>query len=782
MFKSLLTILTLLFIIDVRAQSNLPKTGRYQILDQNPATNLHLNQDSTFQIVTLDGKYRIEGNGIKFTSNSSVSSSDFLMKIEEGQSKDSIDLVLDKMFTYGYDHNYIALQSSTDGTIKFENIINLIKKEFGEEYYFLDQDYVVRIPKTANIYVVKHPDDESTRATKFTIPEKASKVYLSISTIDTSSMNLVGKINSEGNLTLFTEEEQEIISFVHESNLGQELAKYLSPITMEADSLGFDIDEIDEIESEENEDYYEEYAAETAGYEEQAFTVSRYTSHAEAMEALKSDPKKMLVIFYDPKNKEERFNKFLSQYENSMNSNMYGEYNSEYDKCIFLYTTKPIPGVVEKSNKSRFLMQNNLGAIFYNSVGGIKDHENIFYSFDYYDSEFERASINAKANLLAKQKFDPIVILDLFTELHTISTAYNLEPVIAYSEEVSSDDAAQAVVEMIQNENQFLSTHTYLFDTQIINHESLTQIEIPYATLTEIYAQLIAYHRTNKIASFQLSTIIAEELKNEGYSSKIIPSFQKVFTETDYAGIEYLLENELALSDLCAKDQQEREQSEEYSYNFMSDYNCNFSNFLSYLISYQYNYTDSNSVRANLEILKRMAAKANKYSNMSHYFNIGSQNSEIAPLQPSFYEEYDLFITEILNKNPSIIETLDEILDELHAGQSNHQYSQWDDFKYEFATLANNIAWNTVITLSTNLELNQKALNWSIVSNKVAKNNYYFLDTLAQLYYKNGQKELAIAKETEAIELARKNEDEEYALMFEEVLQKMKNGSYGMTL
>jgi hypothetical protein len=211
----------------------------------------------------------------------------------------------------------------------------------------------------------------------------------------------------------------------------------------------------------------------------------------------------------------------------------------------------------------------------------------------------------------------------------------------------------------------------------------------------------------------------------------------------------------------------------------MTDYDCKFANFISYWFSYGYTYKDSNMLSNNLKILKRLAEKGDYYSNMVQYFTISAQNNHLVPLQPAFFEEYDAFLSNIKNKNTSIIETLDEYLTEMRNGSSLHQYAEWHGFKFEFANLANSIAWD-VVEHSNNPQLIQKALEWSQLSNKIEKNNYYCLDTLAQLYYKNGQKELAISTEIEAIALARKNEDEENAVQFEEVLQKMKTNTYGI--
>ncbi|MNL88933.1 hypothetical protein D3C87_2189610 [compost metagenome] len=60
----------------------------------------------------------------------------------------------------------------------------------------------------------------------------------------------------------------------------------------------------------------------------------------------------------------------------------------------------------------------------------------------------------------------------------------------------------------------------------------------------------------------------------------------------------------------------------------------------------------------------------------------------------------------------------------------------------------------------------------------ISKNNPYYLDTLAQLYYKDGQKDKAIATQTLAVKYLNDTVEEEIASEIKEVLAKMQNGTY----
>ena len=71
----------------------------------------------------------------------------------------------------------------------------------------------------------------------------------------------------------------------------------------------------------------------------------------------------------------------------------------------------------------------------------------------------------------------------------------------------------------------------------------------------------------------------------------------------------------------------------------------------------------------------------------------------------------------------------------------------------------------------------KKAIKWSESSLRIEKNNAYYLDTLAQLYYKNGEKQKAISTQEQALKQASEI-DETTKQDMQNVLEKMKNGTY----
>jgi len=93
--------------------------------------------------------------------------------------------------------------------------------------------------------------------------------------------------------------------------------------------------------------------------------------------------------------------------------------------------------------------------------------------------------------------------------------------------------------------------------------------------------------------------------------------------------------------------------------------------------------------------------------------------------------------------------------------------------------MANNVSWYVVDNKISAPEKIKKAIEWSEMSLKLARNNSYYMDTLAQLYYKNGDKQKAISIQEDAIKYFKDIDTNPDTLNeMKNVLQKMKNGTY----
>ena len=108
---------------------------------------------------------------------------------------------------------------------------------------------------------------------------------------------------------------------------------------------------------------------------------------------------------------------------------------------------------------------------------------------------------------------------------------------------------------------------------------------------------------------------------------------------------------------------------------------------------------------------------------------------------------------------------------------SDYSYNGWNAFKEYHSNLSNSAAWSIVLK-PANSNFLKSAISWSEYSLVVTKNNPYYLDTLAQLYYKDDQKDKAIATQTLAVKYLTAEVEQETATEIKETLTKMQNGTY----
>jgi tetratricopeptide (TPR) repeat protein len=130
----------------------------------------------------------------------------------------------------------------------------------------------------------------------------------------------------------------------------------------------------------------------------------------------------------------------------------------------------------------------------------------------------------------------------------------------------------------------------------------------------------------------------------------------------------------------------------------------------------------------------------------------------------SFYEN---FVSRFDTKN---------IVESLNNYYENNYELNWYNLKNDFSTMANNVSWYVVDNKISDPAKIKKAIEWSEMSLKLSRNNSYYMDTLAQLYYKNGDKQKAILTQEDAIKNYKDAEVNPDTLTeMKNVLEKMKS-------
>ena len=91
------------------------------------------------------------------------------------------------------------------------------------------------------------------------------------------------------------------------------------------------------------------------------------------------------------------------------------------------------------------------------------------------------------------------------------------------------------------------------------------------------------------------------------------------------------------------------------------------------------------------------------------------------------------------------------------------------------AYFINECAWN-VFQRSNNKDELRSATSWIRHIFQIEPNNFYYVDTYANLLYKVGRIDEAIFWEEKSLKIATDEKSEDYMKMFQEVIVKMKKG------
>ena len=133
-----------------------------------------------------------------------------------------------------------------------------------------------------------------------------------------------------------------------------------------------------------------------------------------------------------------------------------------------------------------------------------------------------------------------------------------------------------------------------------------------------------------------------------------------------------------------------------------------------------------------------------------------------------------------MRSSNSIIKTNGNSIEQLDAAYvQDHKNEDWTTYKTNFASFANDNAW--YIVENSNLHTKntlEKAIKWSECSLQIEKNNGYYLDTLAQLYYRNGATQKGIETQEKAIANFVKDNDPETYEKMTITLDQMKKRTY----
>ncbi|PIF30137.1 hypothetical protein CLU81_0541 [Flavobacterium sp. 9] len=267
--------------------------------------------------------------------------------------------------------------------------------------------------------------------------------------------------------------------------------------------------------------------------------------------------------------------------------------------------------------------------------------------------------------------------------------------------------------------------------------------------VVRIWKELIESHQKDTTLNKDLVVAILNEINNDGFYRRFFNK-DRVLDKTDFLAIDYLLKHYDAI---------EKMKPEFLEREGMQLFYGSLSSKISYVLrerSFPLEYSEQGKVKevGIYAVYKKMMAMGKmNFECYRDYFEILNRGSDSSIDDLTFLKEFKSYFNSYLS-----------------TGKEKQN-------PVNYANLANSAAW-LVVLKATNSSFIKDAITWSEYSLIIEKNNLYYLDTLAQLYYKNGQKQKAIRTQTLAVNFLDANVDRKTASEMRETLNKMQNDNY----
>lgn len=756
----------------VYSQQPILEPGIYRSNVKGQKIMLKVFEDNNYEMSFLYGKYTVENDVISFKNNSSGESA-FKIKINEAPFSSTFKVKLQTEFMMYFGNNvYVGTQKEDNAIIEFKSLEEYLSKK-SNTFQRRQKEVNFDVEKTKYLYFVENNfQNKGATISKFQIDSNANELEVTYEP-SINILELKGTIDPETKKLSISEGfgRKPLFSFEKDGTAETPKVDAIKPlqVVVEKDWLkntGLEV-EVDTTA------FFGEREASKYTYKHTPFK-----NYQEAIKSIEKTATKFLVLVVDDaKNGEKSYDEFIKQNEIQISRNMHNGYNAKNDRFSFYFATDKEKALLESlkiKDKTALVFLNSTGEMVYHTKATLDENSELF---DTYYSVYDEVSIaNAKLRLdkiVANKKTTLPDLKKAFFDIAQTKKSdndYDIEAVADSTAVEVVEDYDTAVVDTtaaIAMDDEYEGNYLHVKDP-----ENLYKFKTSKLIIMDKWKLISDFYLKNNTYDEDFIELCRKELNDKGFTFKLFDE-KKQLSDLDFKILDYLYKN----FDLIQKSSKMPNPIEDEYEEPQYDQSDNKSNLTSSLSSFfQNRLADSKDLdketKAKLINYYKSFLKLSGYNLMdfeSYLLKIDQSN----PTDKSFYfSEFDDFYQTISSKNVSLIETLNEMYSE-----RKNNFVNWSDFKSTFARLSNNVAWKVVETKVTDINAIQKAIKWSEGSLKVVKNNAYYLDTLAQLYYKNNERERAIATEQKAIDaitdkLGSQLND------YKEVLEKMKNGTY----
>ncbi|SHM93813.1 hypothetical protein [Flavobacterium chilense] len=728
------------------SQTGTIEKGTYISGNKGQKIKLNLLEDNKYELVFYSGEYKVKGDSLIFANkDKSESGFDLSFLVDKKAKKIKIKFLDPSYYSF-----YIGTQKGNE-TVQYQRVSD-IKTKVDPEWLKTDLEF--DIEKTDFLYLVYEDYNGQSNVFKYALPKDVSEVAVSYEPALLTDLKIAGLFDRKTNELKISEQSgRDPLVFVNEKDVKPEKTSKVKPLENQT-VLNWTYPGKEPFITE---DFGSGVAADTTAIAPPAtdayvskqidFKLKIEDNLKNALTATKMAKTKFLAVAFEDKNPSAKtdFDAFVKNQETQISYSMYDTYNPQYDLFNYYLTTaddKKWLKTNKITNSPSVLVLNGNGDILATAKSNLTDKQ---YQFGYYDGVYKKLQradglLTFDKTIKNKKTSDTDLIM-AFNKIAVLEIPYD------YETDATSTDVTST-------EFKFVNT-------------TLDKKEV-----AQIWKKLIEAHQKDTKPNMYLVETILKEIKNQGFT-KQIDNEDRILNDTDFLSIDYFLKHSDAIEE------------NRLAFNSTEGETHTLGNVISEISSalQQNSYVVQNKApeavnQAKIaELYKKIIAsgKAN-FELYRSYFNLG-QIEDKNGSDISFLKEFDTYFNSNLgSKTGNPIERLDAIYSSLDSN-SDFAYDGWNAFKEYHSNLCNSVAW-TVVLKAENSDFIKRAITWSEYSLVITKNNPYYLDTLAQLYYKDGQKDKAIQTQTLAVKYLNADVEEETAGEIRATLNKMQNGMY----
>lgn len=728
------------------SQTKTIEKGTYISTNKGQKIKLNLLEDNKYELVFYTGEYKIKGDSLLFFQKEKAESA-FNVVFNKDKKSDKVKIKFTDPSYYAF---YIGTQNGSE-PVQYQKITD-IKTKVDPEWKEIDVEF--EIDRADYLYFVYEGYETESQISKFALPKDVSEVIVKYELDVLGDLNLAGFLDRKTNELKVSEQGgKNPLVFVSEKDAKPEnTTSKVIPLKNEKVANWT----YPGKESLVNDDFGTNVAVDTTATVVEAyqppkidFKIKTENNLKTALEVTKNGKSKFLVVAIDGKNPSAKadFETFIKDQQTQVGYYMYDTYNPQYDVFNYYLTTasdKKWLKANKISNDPCIVILNGNGDILATAKSSLLDKKS---EFNYYESFYKSLQITDAFYAFSKvQKNKKVTDADLVTAFY------------------------KAAVAELPYDYNYKEDSTY---TDEVTYFKYTKIGLDKKEVSQIWKKLIEAHQKDAKPNRQLVETILNEIKNQGFYKHLFNE-DRVLNDTDFLAIDYLLKHYDAIQQMNAAN----EQGEAIAM-YMGSLSSEISSSLQQNIYVSQDGVEGSVNQNKIGAVYKKLINYGKgsYDSYKNYFAFLTSQTDNSNNDAELIREFNTYFDKYLSaEKGNVIQRLDDLYSTIDT-EFEYNYGGWNAFKEYHSNLANSVAWQVTLK-PENASYIKAAINWSEYSLIVTKNNPYYLDTLAQLYYKDGQKEKAITTQTLAVKYLDTSVEEETAGEIRETLTKMQNGTY----